>query len=501
MASSPVTAVQRSVGLLAGALLLPTLVLLGALLFTVLTAERRGVEQEALAQAGRLLSSAEARLTADRAALRVLSTSQTVHEGNEADFQVRATEILALNPGWRHIRVIPDVEVSSRPEVIREGDGCPCLLVSEKISTRPGYSVQAAISPDDYQVLTIGLVKPPSIAALVDHDGRFLARTINYSERVGTSATEYVKRAIVGGEAAGFYRGVTHEGLANYTAFVRSPVTGWSAHVAVQRSAIDRPRTWLQAAGIFIALLTLLIAVALVVSTVRDLNLRRQEAQSLLELQRAEAMSQFTSGVAHDFRNMLTVIIGNLDRVLGSAQEPNILMLAGRAMDAAKRGERLSNQLLSFARTDGADVTIIDLPEMFTQIGDLLRQSAGLSVVVEWEIAPEAETVKANRDQLELALVNLVVNARDAMSGSGLIKITSQLSDGRVELIVSDNGPGVPEELKSRLFEPFFTTKPVGKGTGLGLAQVAGAVRHAGGAVRIEEAPGGGAAFVLVFPA
>lgn len=501
MTSFSITTVQRSAALLAGALLLPTLVLLGALLFIVFSDERRGVEQEALARAGQLLNRAEARLVADAAALRVLSTSRTVRGGNEADFAARASEILALNPGWRDIRVVPDAEASDRPRVVRDGRDCPCLLISERIGSRPGYSVQAVISPDDYQVLIIGLVKPPSIAALVDHDGRFIARTIHYPERVGTLATEYVRRAIAGGETSGFYRGVTHEGLANYTAFVRSRTTGWSAHVAVQRSDIDRPSTWLQAAGILIALLTLLTAVALVVSTLRDLNLRRQEAQSLLELQRAEAMAQFTSGVAHDFRNMLTVIIGNLDRIMTSAEEPDIRKLAGRAMEAANRGERLSNQLLSFARTDGAEIQAIDLPHMFTQIGDILRQSAGLGVAVEWEVGPEAETVNANRDQLELALVNLVVNARDAMSCSGRIRIESRLADERVELIVSDDGPGVPDELKARLFEPFFTTKPVGQGTGLGLAQVAGAIRHAGGTVRVEDAPGGGAVFVLAFPA
>lgn len=501
MASSSVSAVQRSVGLLAGALVLPTLVLLGALLFIVLNGERRGVEQEALARAGQLISSAEARLTADQAALRVLSTSPSVQERNEADFPTRAEPVLALSPGWRSVRVVPDAQASGRPVVVRDGAGCPCLLVSEPIRSRPGYSVQAAISPDVYQALIVGLVAQPSVAALVDHKGRFIARTINYPERVGTAATEYVQKAIAGGEASGLYRGVTHEGLANYSAFVRSTATGWSAHVAVERSSIDRPRAWLQAAGIFLALLSLLTAAALVVFTLRDVDLRRQEAQSLLALQRSEAMAQFTSGIAHDFRNMLTVIIGNLDRIITGPAEPAVRKRAGMALDAAKRGERLSNQLLSFARTKDAEIEAIDLPGMFSQIGDLLRQSAGLGVVVEWEIGPEADTVRANRDQLELALVNLVVNARDAMNGSGRVRINSCLADGRVELTVSDDGPGVPEALKTRLFEPFFTTKPLGKGTGLGLAQVAGAIRQAGGSVRIEDPAEGGAAFVLTFPA
>ncbi|MFN3669393.1 MAG: sensor histidine kinase [Brevundimonas sp.] len=117
------------------------------------------------------------------------------------------------------------------------------------------------------------------------------------------------------------------------------------------------------------------------------------------------------------------------------------------------------------------------------------------------DAAPFVGMVRANRDQLELALLNLAINARDAMEGQGRLCISARRNEGRIEIEIADSGPGVPPELRGRLFEPFFTTKAVGRGTGLGLAQVAGAAAQAGGSVRLLDLPGPGARFLIDLPA
>nr|WP_246347543.1 ATP-binding protein [Brevundimonas basaltis] len=221
----------------------------------------------------------------------------------------------------------------------------------------------------------------------------------------------------------------------------------------------------------------------------------------MLRLQKSEAIGQFASGVAHDFNNLLTVVIGNLEQIRSDAQAaPDITRRAGMALEAAQRGARLSNQLLGFARDGHADAGPVDVIELLNDVSELVRQSVGGGVAVTVRADPHANLAHANRDQLELAILNLALNARDAMAGQGSLTVETSLQGRWVEIAVEDSGPGVPAEARGRLFDPFFTTKPEDQGTGLGLAQVQDMATRAGGDVRVEDAVGGGARFVIVLP-
>ena len=168
--------------------------------------------------------------------------------------------------------------------------------------------------------------------------------------------------------------------------------------------------------------------------------------------------------------------------------------------DAVERGAKLSHRPLRFAKDNGSELAPVALSEMFDDMSYLLQQAAGSRVEIDMPSMDRSLTARVNRDQLELALVNLVVNARDAINGCGRIVIAASRSGPNIDIVVTDNGPGIPADLKTELFKPFFTTKASGSGTGLGLAQVADMALQAQGSVTIEDAPGGGASFIIHLP-
>jgi CheY-like chemotaxis protein len=223
-----------------------------------------------------------------------------------------------------------------------------------------------------------------------------------------------------------------------------------------------------------------------------------------------EAVGQLTGGIAHDFNNLLTAIIGNLDMIHSKVTDNERLRrLAANALEAARRGSKLASQLLAFSRSQRMEIGSVDLRTLLDGMSSLLSQSVGPSVRIEVEIDPDARYVRSDSNQLELALLNLAVNARDAMPGGGTLRISASPATHRaiglppgeyVELVVSDTGAGMTEEVRGRAIEPFFTTKPLGQGTGLGLSQVYGVVRESGGAMRIDSEPGSGAALRLTLP-
>nr|WP_272911677.1 HAMP domain-containing sensor histidine kinase [Loktanella sp. M215] len=211
-------------------------------------------------------------------------------------------------------------------------------------------------------------------------------------------------------------------------------------------------------------------------------------------------MSQFTATIVHDFRNILSAMQSGLRMIVRKTDNLEIVQYARLIEGAVERGTKLSNRLLSFAKEDGAEIAPVGLRELCDDMAYLLQQAAGPQVEVDVQISEGSLTAQVNRDQLELALVNLVVNARDAMHGSGRIVIAASQRGSDIEISVTDTGPGIPAELRSDLFKPFFTTKAGNGGTGLGLAQVAGMASQAKGAVSIEDAPGGGAEFLIRLP-
>lgn len=223
---------------------------------------------------------------------------------------------------------------------------------------------------------------------------------------------------------------------------------------------------------------------------------QRQKAESeLMQAQKMEAVGQLTGGLAHDFNNLLTAVVGNLDLIRARATEPRITRLAENAFKAAERGSKLTAQLLAFSRTQKLATESVDLNRLILDASELLNTSLGASVTIKTELDARAPFVVADYNQLEVSLLNLAINARDAMLEGGTLTITTACNDPdnhRVVLSVTDTGTGMPPEVIARAFDPFFTTKPPGKGTGLGLSQVYGLVRQMGGDVDIKSEVGRG---------
>jgi PAS domain S-box-containing protein len=241
----------------------------------------------------------------------------------------------------------------------------------------------------------------------------------------------------------------------------------------------------------------------------RDITEKR-EAEAALEAARAEAhqsqklaaVAQLASGIAHDFNNLLTVVMGNLD-LLKRAREERRPRLIDNALHAVEEARKLTSKLLGFSRRQPLFPEAVDLNAMIAGMDDMLAQSLRGDIRLELDLAPDLWPVQIDRSQLQVALINLAVNARDAMPKGGVFRVrtSNAFRDGEtVAVAATDTGSGIPPEVISQVFEPFFTTKGVGQGTGLGLAQVHGFAEQSGGAVTIESEVGHGTTITLYLP-
>jgi CheY-like chemotaxis protein len=228
-------------------------------------------------------------------------------------------------------------------------------------------------------------------------------------------------------------------------------------------------------------------------------------------VQKMEAIGRLTGGIAHDFNNLLHVVNMNLELVSLYAKEEKVKPVVERAKSASRRGARLTNQLLSFARSQSLLPKLTSVNQLLTGMKDLLEISVGSGVEVEYDLCEEDATAVLDPSQMEMAILNLAVNSRDAMPEGGKLKITTgtryfdtdarDLPAGDYVLVsVTDAGSGIPANVLAKVFDPFFTTKPVGSGTGLGLSQVYGFARQSGGVARIRSEEGQGTTVEMIFP-
>jgi signal transduction histidine kinase len=242
-------------------------------------------------------------------------------------------------------------------------------------------------------------------------------------------------------------------------------------------------------------------------ASLRDISARKAMEERLRQSAKMEAVGRLTAGIAHDFNNLLTVVLGNLE----SAQRQSDMATTARvqALDNATRGARraavLTERLLAFARQKPLDPVVVDVNELVMAMSDLLQRTLGERINVRTVLDAEAWSIETDPTEFEAAILNLAVNARDAMPSGGELSIETaniELDQAYAEsnadvrpgphvmIAVTDTGTGMAEEVLKKVFEPFFTTKPDGRGTGLGLSQVYGFVKQTGGHVKLYSEPG-----------
>ncbi len=253
----------------------------------------------------------------------------------------------------------------------------------------------------------------------------------------------------------------------------------------------------------------------LFVGIIYDLTDKKRAEEMLLHHQKMDAIGQLSGGIAHDFNNILSVISGNLEMLEAHDLPPSAKRAVARAKEASVRAARITHRLLAFARRQPLSPEPIDVNQSLTDLSDILKQTIGANIEIEMLLAETVGTVETDIDQFETAILNLAVNARDAMPEGGSLVIETEALQVReeprtqdeappgdyVRVSVSDTGTGMTPDVLARALDPFFTTKEAGSGTGLGLSMVYGFMKQLGGHAKIYSEPGRGTRISLLFPA
>ncbi len=361
---------------------------------------------------------------------------------------------------------------------------------------------------------------PGSLYALIRTDGRFLARYPPLQDRQRRlEPGSALHTAITQGWDRVIYT-IPHsqlDAVARRVGFRK--LEGFPVYVVAGIDAAAIRAEWLATMSSHLvfglpATLFLFIIIGIALQRTRRLHAeaeRRESAEGALrQAQRLEAIGQLTGGVAHDFNNLLMIISGSVQRLRRDLSGEKHVRLLDMIANAAARGETLTRQLLAFSRRQTLTPSVIDLTRQLPELKDMLSRSLRGDIAIEVKTPNQSCTIKADANEFELALLNLAVNARDAMPNGGALKIAAEpvvldgtpdgLSGEFVAIRVADTGIGIPADVLPHVFEPFFTTKEVGKGTGLGLSQVYGFAKQAGGTVTIASSARGGAVVMLYLP-
>jgi signal transduction histidine kinase/ActR/RegA family two-component response regulator len=524
---------RRSLWLIVSAALVPLV------LFVIFQAgftaqeQRRTTEARASAKAEQLIAAADGEVARIATILQVLATTRAVREGDWPRLSARFGELASFNTDMKGLEVrrrnetgpflragiradrvtrIADGSASSRPLFVgyARGAGCLCLMFEQTTSDRNGTPYVITLLTDSTVFLRL---LPPTgkqfeVSAFNGPRARFIARTIGNEQRFGMIGSRYLQHAVFSGRMTGIYRGVTLEGFDNYTAFARSSRTGWTAHVAMNSNYIDEPSRQFIASLAVAGLLSLLLAGLLIRFAIRQLNASRRMAERLQQAQKLEALGQLTGGIAHDFNNLLTPIVGALDLLSRrETVDERGRRLAAGALASAERAAKLTGQLLTFSRRQQLQIAPVDVAALAGDLAALVERAFGNDHHFKVILDPRVQCVSSDVNQLELALLNLALNARDASPPGATISLSiapdeddTGSASPDVLFRMTDPGVGMDEETKRRALEPFFTTKPMGRGTGLGLAQVLGVAEQSGGAISIDSSPGSGTVVSLRLP-
>jgi two-component system NtrC family sensor kinase len=342
--------------------------------------------------------------------------------------------------------------------------------------------------------------------ALLRADGVFLARYPSPDDRpVRLDANSVFARAIKGQPEGGVYDATSQVDRIERR-FLYRKLPGYPAYVQAGIATATIRSEWLSAMASHLvfglpATLVLIGISYLALRRTRTLyeeGARREAAEAALQqAQRLEAIGRMTGGIAHDFNNLLMVVSGGVERLRRDLDDPRQRRTLDMIAGAAGRAEALTKHLLAFSRRKALSATVVDLAERLAGMHEVLRSSLREDVELVVDVEEGIWPVQVDDAELEIALLNLAINARDAMPKGGRLTIRARNAEPEqgapaehVALTVADTGEGIPPQVLQRVFEPFFTTKEVGKGTGLGLAQVYGFARQSGGDVSIDSRPG-----------
>ena len=330
----------------------------------------------------------------------------------------------------------------------------------------------------------------------MDHEGRIVDFNPAAERTFGHVAADVIGRMVADVIIPEAYREAHRRGLARYLETGVSRVMGSRLALPALRSNGTE----------FPAELTLTrIPVAGLPSFtcfLRDVTAQKQLENELRQSQKIEAIGSLASGVAHDFNNILTVILNYGELLLGDPELTDPLRDDVREiMQAGDRAATLTAQLLAFGRRQVLRPTVVDVNEVIRSLSGMLSRVVREDITFDLVLDATVSTILVDRGQFEQVIMNLVVNARDAMPHGGSLAIRTDATAAGVMLEVTDTGAGMDAETRARAFEPFFTTKQVGQGTGLGLSTVYGIVKQSGGTIDVESTPGSGTTFRIVFPA
>lgn len=422
---------------------------------------------------------------------------------HDSDYPATPNVSLADRPYFIAHRDDPALERGlSHPVLSRSGTGW-FVAVSRRIRVDGSFKgvAVAAVEPQYFQALyrRIGLGED-DVIALYHRDGVLIARYPGGDEHIGRSFakfaifSEHLPRAESGSYA-------TDEGVLPFRRLVSyQAVDGQPLVVAVAEDLAGILKPWRDAAiaAALAMLALLLLAALLVMQFLRHQRLRELAGQRAAQAEKLEALGHLTGGIAHDFNNLLHVMSSSLALIAGRAPQAQKTEALGVAQRALARGSSLIAQLSAFAKRRPLRIVPADLNARMSAVAPMLRHAAGPGVQIETRPATHLAPCLVDETELEVALVNLVVNARDAMAGRGRVVLRSHDAGEHVCLAVEDDGAGMPEEVRRRAMDPYYTTKGE-SGTGLGLAQVYGFMRQIGGEVRIESEPGSGTTVRLLF--
>jgi signal transduction histidine kinase/CheY-like chemotaxis protein len=530
--------------MLVAAATIPVLFATVVLAGLAVTRQRESLETRSRAEVAEVVERVDSAFDRSIAALEALAASKSLDGGGYDAFRQEAQRVATTQPHWAQL-VLIDARTGANltsivgspaflPKLIEPAEladlaRAPAPRVGNLISDsrlgsahlialripvlRDGmlrYVLWTAMRVETItQLLSSGEWRRSWIATVSDRAGTVVARSRDHERWIGRPGNTELDLTLQQ-RGSGWVKASTLDGSPAYIVADRGPLSGWSVQLAIPAGEIDGPIRW--GLGLILAGImgSLAVAGVLVWLVIREIRERREREHMIQQSQRMELIGQMTSGVAHDFNNILGVLVGILETVSRRVtSDAALTSLIASGIGAVERGRTLTQQLLAFARRQTLRPERVDVNDALTELNRLIPQSLDHSVRVELDLRAVGAECLVDRSQFEAAILNLAVNARDAMPEGGTISIrTEDAPSGRHDAIegpavlisVTDSGQGIPAEVIDRVFDPFFTTKPPGKGTGLGLSQVYGFVKQSSGHIEIASRPGEGTTVRLWLP-